>query len=377
MRTLEQIQFDFIRLLSTSSPSRQERQAAEIVADLFRNMGLTAEFDDAGTQIGGDCGNLWVRVPGNLPGVPPLLLNAHIDTVIPCDDVQPQLRDGIIYSNGDTVLGGDDKAGVMTIIEATRRLIDERLPHGDLEIIITVAEEIGLYGAFALDASKVRARHGFAFDGGRPIGKATVSAPSQENLKITVRGKAAHAGVHPEDGINAIVLASRAIAQLRLGRIDEETTANVGIIRGGDATNIIPELVEVDCEARSRNDTKLRNQVEHMQMTFESVAREGGGCAEVMVTPKYRGFTIPPEDLLCRAVSLAAGRLDISPLFEPGGGGSDANVFNEKGIRSIIVNCGQQNVHTRNECIAMNDLSLSIDFATELVLAFAQLAKEG
>ncbi|MBI3921531.1 MAG: M20/M25/M40 family metallo-hydrolase [Armatimonadetes bacterium] len=373
MRTTEQIQGNLLKLLAVPSPSRKERGVAVVIEALFREMGLEPEFDGAGEQIEGNSGNLWVRIPGNQPGVPPLLLNAHMDTVTPCEGVQPQIRDGAIHSDGTTILGADDKTGVITIIEAVREILQSGMPHGDLEIIITVAEEIGLFGAFAVDASRLKAKHAFVFDGGVPIGTAVIAAPTQHNLNVVIRGKASHAGVHPEDGVSAIAIASAAVAQMRLGRIDEETTANVGTIHGGQATNIIPELVELQCEARSRNFDKLKAQVDHIKSLFEKCAEEGGGAAEVTITEKYQGYNLSTENLMCQAVREAAWQLDLEPVFKASGGGSDSNVFYQRGIDSLTVNCGMREVHTTNEHVFVDDVALSIRNAVALVQAFTRL----
>ena len=356
------------------SPSGNERRVAELIAELFGDIGLHCELDNAGESIGGDCGNISARVPGNRSDVPPLLLNAHMDTVVPCEGVNPEVREGVIYSDGNTVLGGDDKTGVITIIEVARELLTGEIPHGDIEIVITVAEETGLHGAFGLDTRLLRARHAFVFDGSWPF-RVTIAAPSQENLSVTIHGKAAHAGVHPEDGISAILLASQAISQMKLGRIDEETTANVGVIQGGRATNIIPDTVELQCEARSRDRGKLDAQIAHMRTTFEKVASVAGGRAEIEITPKYEAYRIDTSDLLCQCVMKAAATLGVEPVFQESGGGSDANVFNHRNIHSVVVGCGQQNIHTTAERINMDHVMLSIRNAVELVRSFSELAQ--
>jgi len=356
-------------LLSIPSPSRQERAVAEVIVGLLANLGLECTFDDAGTRIKGDCGNIWVRVPANRSGIPALLLNAHIDTVVPCEDVRPQVRHGTIYSDGTTILGGDDKAGVIVIIEALRELLNEDIPRGPIEVVLTVAEEIGLLGALNVDISCLKARHGFVFDGGLPW-EATIAAPAQKNLCVTIQGKAAHAGVNPEEGVNAIVIASHAITQMKLGRIDDETTANVGIIHGGSATNIIPDRVELQCEARSRSKGKLEAQILHMKSAFEECAAAGGGKAEVKVIPKYEAYRLPMDDILCECVKQAAAALGKEAIFQESCGGSDANVFNQQGIRSIVVGCGHHKVHTTDEYVVMDEVMHAIQNAVELVRAF-------
>ncbi|MFN3420307.1 MAG: M20/M25/M40 family metallo-hydrolase, partial [Armatimonadota bacterium] len=288
---------DFLELVRIPSPSGKEREVAQAVKAKVEAMGLTVLEDDAGKGFGGEQGNLIVKVPGSVEGVPPILLNAHLDTVLPCENVNPIVEGDKVRSDGRTILGADNKAGVCVLLELLRVLREDKIQHAPLEIVFTVAEETGLHGAKHLDYSLISANFGFVLDSGPPINKVIVQAPSQKNLKAIVKGKAAHAGVSPEKGINAIQLAARAIASMRLGRIDHETTANIGVIKGGLATNIVPEEVEVLGEARSHDPRKLEEQIAHMVALLEKEAQRGGGKAEVEVTDVYRSFRITEDDL--------------------------------------------------------------------------------
>lgn len=368
------VESDLMTLLALSSPSLKEGAAMQCLVAKLEKFGLTVEFDNAGAAIGGEIGNLLVRLPADGANCPPLLLNAHLDTVVPCDEVTPVLEDGVIRPRGETVLGADDKAGVVAWLEVVRCLVEDKVPHGEIELLITVAEEIGLKGALHLDYGRIRSKTGLVFDGGTPIGAIKNAAPSQKNLEVTVHGKAAHAGVRPEEGINAIVLATRAIAGMNLGRLDEETTANVGVIKGGRATNIVPDTVEVRCEARSHDEDKLQRQVEHMESCFREAAEAGGGSAVVNVTPRYRRFRVGEDELPYVVAREAAGRLGLPFEASAGGGGSDANIFNEHGIRSVILNCGEQNPHTLEERVAIADVVKAAEWGLEMVRCYAELA---
>lgn len=366
---------DFLELVRLPSPSGHEGKVAATVKDKLRALGLSVEEDDAGAKFGGEQGNLIVKVPGTLSRVPPLLLNAHLDTVVPCEGVVPIVEGDKVRSDGTTILGADNKAGVCVVLELLRVLREESVQHGPLEIVFTVGEETGLHGAKHLDYSRISAKVGVVFDSGPPVNEVIVRAPSQKSLRAKIYGKAAHAGVAPEKGVNAIQLAARAIAAMRLGRIDPETTANIGVIKGGLATNIVPELVEVHGEARSHDPRKLDEQIAHMVTLLETEAQRGGGRAEVEVWEAYRAFRIAESDLIARAVAAALARMGLSPVWETTGGGSDANVFNAHGIQTVILCCGQENPHSpENERLDIPSALQSVELAKHLVAAFACLS---
>ncbi|MFN4179359.1 MAG: M20/M25/M40 family metallo-hydrolase [Armatimonadota bacterium] len=367
---------DFLELVRIPSPSGKEREVAQVVKAKVEAMGLTVLEDDAGKGFGGEQGNLIVKVPGRVEGVPPILLNAHLDTVLPCENVNPILEGEKVRSDGRTILGADNKAGVCVLLELLRVLKEDNAQHGPLEVVFTVAEETGLHGAKNLDYSLISANFGFVLDSGPPINKVIVQAPSQKNLKAIVKGKAAHAGVSPEKGINAIQLAARAIASMRLGRIDHETTANIGVIKGGLATNIVPEEVEVLGEARSHDPRKLEEQIAHMVLLLEKEAQRGGGKAEVEVTDVYRSFRITEDDLPAKVLKVALAQMGLQPQWETTGGGSDANIFNEHGIKCVLICCGEESPHSpENERLDIPSALQSVELLVNIVTAFAQMSE--
>lgn len=364
---------DFLELVRIPSPSLHEGMVAQAIISKLREIGAHVEVDKAGEAIGGEHGNIIARIDGDA-NVPVLLLNAHIDTVTPCENVVPVVEGDRIRSDGATILGADDKAGVCVILEALRVLHEDKIAHGPIEVVFTVAEEIGLLGAKHLDYSRLNARCGFVFDGGAPVNKVVIAAPTQKNIRAKIHGVASHAGVAPEKGVNAIVLASRAIAKMKLGRIDEETTANIGVIHGGRATNIVPDLVELDGEARSHDERKLEEQIEHMRSLLVTEAEEGGGRAEVEIELKYRSFVVGENELPAVVAKTALERLGEMPIWKRGGGGSDANIFNEHGIRSVIVSSADQNAHMLSEFVCLSDMERAAKLAVELVRSFADVA---
>jgi tripeptide aminopeptidase len=276
--------------------------------------------------------------------------------------VKPVITNGIITSDGATILGGDDKSGVAVILEVLRALVEQGLAHPPLEVALTVSEEIGLEGAKGLDLNTLRAKEGIVLDSGGEIGSIVVAAPSQYKLRAVVHGKAAHAGAEPEKGINAIVVAAEAIAAMPLGRIDEETTANVGRIQGGTATNIVPDRVEMAGEARSHDESKLKAQVQAMTEALKMAASRHGATVEIDVERSYSTFQLSEEDAIVRRAMAAAKTLGLTPALVPSGGGSDANIFNAGGIATINVSTGMEKVHTTEERLVVDDLVKSAEF---------------
>ncbi len=365
---------DFLELVQIASPSGREGEVAQALKAKLQRMGLTVEEDEAGEGFGGEQGNLIVKVPGTLPDVPPLLLNAHLDTVVPCEGIKPIVEGEKVRSDGTTILGADNKSGVCVLLELLRVLQEDGVACGPLEVLFTVGEETGLNGAKHLDRWRIHAKVGFVFDSGPPVNKVIVGAPSQKSFRATVKGKAAHAGVSPEKGINAIQLAAKAIAEMPLGRIDHETTANIGLIKGGMATNIIPEEVVIEGEARSHDPRKLDGQIAQMVSLLEGEAQKGGGKAEVQVWEVYRAFHITEKDLPAKVVTAALAKMGLTPHWEITGGGSDANIFNAYGIQTVILCCGQESPHSpENERLDIPSALQGVELAKHLAVEFAKL----
>jgi len=363
---------EFMEMVRFPSTSGNERLLADHLMERLRELGLEVTEDDAGRKLGWGTGNVIAHWPATVPGKKTLLFCAHMDHVSPGEHIEPYIQEEVIYAKGSTVLGADDKAGIVPIMEALRVLQEQKLPHVGLEILFTVGEENGLNGVKNLDPALLKADMGYVLDSDGSAGKIVVQAPSQHKIKAVVHGKAAHAGMAPEAGINAIQAAGAAVAQMKSGRIDAETTANIGVFQGGKATNIVPEYVEVFCEARSLNADKLAAQTRHMQETFEQVASSWGARAEVTVENQYETFKLDESSGVVQLALKAAQKIGAVPSLESTGGGSDANFLNRYGIPTAVLGVGMQNVHTTDEFLYIKDLLRS----TEYVLAIIQAAAE-
>ena len=362
----ERLAQEFMELVRIDSLTFQERQMADTLRQKLEAMGLSVYEDDAGSKIGGNAGNLLCTVKGNKKA-PAVLLMAHMDTVVPGKGKKPVVSGDVIKTDGTTVLGGDDVAGIACILEAIRVIKENNLEHGDIQIAFTVAEEGGLWGAKHLDYNKIYAKYGIVLDEGGPIGTAAVKAPSQNKIDVVVKGKASHAGVSPEKGISAIQIAAEAISGMKLGRIDEETTANIGIISGGQATNIICDRVEIKAEARSRDQAKLEAQTRHMKECFEKAAAKFGGQVEFVSENAYPAFNIDEEDEIIKVLETAAQKAGIRLNLEATGGGSDTNIVNQKGIKAVNISVGMDKVHSVEEQISIKDMASATRFLVEII----------
>ncbi len=351
----------FLELVRIDSPSGREEAIRGDLMTRLEALSLTVTQDATG--------NLIARLDGAGEGKDgaPLLLSAHMDIVGTDTGIRPVIEDGIIRSGGATILGGDDKSGIAVILEVLQALVEKGLSHLPLEVVVTVGEEQGLVGAKGLDLSQLYAREGIVLDMGGSIGTIIVSAPYQDKLVVTVHGRAAHAGAEPERGINAIRVAAEAIAAMPLGRIDKETTANVGVIRGGVAANIVPDKVELHCEARSRDEAKLIAQTQAMRAALQEAAARHKATVDWQQERSYNGFNLPPETPIVRRAVKAIEAMGLKPLCQPTGGGSDANVFNVEGIATINLSTGMAEVHTVNEYIAIEDMVRSAELLLRIV----------
>jgi tripeptide aminopeptidase len=290
-----------------------------------------------------------------------------MDTVVSNSGLQIVFDGKILKSDGRTILGADDKAGVAAMCELARELSGDKIPHGPIEFLFSVAEEPGLLGLKHLDFSLLKGKTAFVLDSHAAVGSVVTSAPSAVRMTATVHGKAAHAGVEPEKGINSIAIASAAIAKMRLGRIDDETTANIGIINGGTATNIVPEKTVVKGEARSFSEKELARQVAHMEAQFALSATKFGGRTEVESEHDFTTFAVASEDPMVQLALDAARKIGRKTSIQKSGGGSDANVLNEHGIRSVILGMGYKGPHTEKEAIPVTSLFAATEWILEIV----------
>jgi tripeptide aminopeptidase len=369
----ERLALTFIRLCETDSPSRREGNMAARLTDMLCTLGADQPFEDeTAAQTGSQCGNLFFRFNGTLDRAP-LFFNCHMDTVEPGTGVKVVRNNDIFTSLGNTVLGSDDKSGIAALIEALQVIRENDIPHIPMEYVFTTCEEIGLLGAKALNPEHIRAQKGYALDSSG-FGRVITGAPASNRLKITVKGVAAHAGLHPEWGINAITLAGQALSRAPFGRIDEESTVNFGTIQGGAASNIVPEQVTIEGEVRSHSTEKLKQLTRNVEKAFLKTIRDWRDpLGEARGVPKldFRAeldfplMQLAMEDEVIQRVDMAARSIDMDLNYEVAGGGSDANIFNGYDLQTAIIATGMTHVHSTDEQVSLQDM---VDL-TRLILA--------
>lgn len=355
---------EFIELVTIDSISLQERNMADILKSKINGLGLEPLEDDAGKACGGQAGNIFAVLTGD-PARPKLLLSAHMDTVSPGKNKHAVIQGDKILSDGTAVLGADDAGGIVSILEALRVVINSDLPHGEIKILFTVAEEIGLKGSKNVLPDLIKADYGIVMDGEGPAGIVINKAPAKNRMDIVIHGVGAHAGVEPEKGVDAVKILARAVSNMKLGRIDEATTANIGIVSGGKATNIVCDRIEIAAEARSTDMEKLKAQTDHMRACFEEAADFLGGNVGFKSELEYNAVNIENEEMLIQKLANLSG--DITPLFKHSGGGSDSNIFNGYGIPSVAFSVGAFKVHTKNEFLIVDELVKAINFLVNII----------
>jgi tripeptide aminopeptidase len=371
----ERIKNLLIELIKIDSLSRKEYEVAMRLKREMEELGAVIAIDDAGEKVGGSVGNLIATFEGNAPSAPPLLLSAHMDTVVPGEGIVPILEGDILRSDGRTVLGGDDKSGVAIICEAMRTLKERNIRHGAIDVVFTICEESGLVGAKCLDVGRLRARTGLVLDSDS-VGFLFTRGPGANRLEFHVHGLEAHAGVCPERGLSAIQVAAAGISQMRLGRIDYETTANIGVIEGGAAVNIVPNSVLLRGEARSHSPEKLEQQTRHMVSCLEEAAARhtlelDGTRFEARIESKierdYDRMAVSEDAPIVQLVYAAGKNLNVNVKTQATGGGCDANIFNQKGLEVANLGTGMRDIHTVHEWLDLKDLYLSGEIVLEIL----------
>jgi tripeptide aminopeptidase len=346
----------FLDLIQIDAPSLQERDCVAWTKQYLLNHGLEVYEDKAGEQIGGNGNNLIVWLRGELPDAPRIFLSAHFDTVEPTAGLVVEERDGVFYSASDTILGADDKGGMAPAIEAVLALRESGEPHGDICLLLSVAEEIGLKGAVAVDLDNLNLDFGYVLDTGPPVGTFVTRTATHDKLEVTIHGVPAHSGKDPEKGINAIQVAADAISGMRLGRIGPETTANIGIISGGTAVNVVCPEVRIRGEVRSTSVEELDNQSGHIIQRFEEAAAKWDTTVEIVHERHYNSYNIDEREPVVRLAQEASRALGLEPTLRTTLGGSDANIYNAKGLPCIVVATGMDKIHTHDEFISRKDL---------------------
>jgi tripeptide aminopeptidase len=359
----------FLELAEIASPSKQEGALKDYLRAALEKRGLRVTEDQAGAAIEGEAGNLFAEIPGTAAG-PVLLFSAHMDTVQPGVGIKARVgADGIIRSEGETVLGGDDKIGIAALLEVYDVLKEEKIPHPPIEFLFTVCEEQGLLGVKNFDISRSKAEMGYVLDAGDDPGAIVLGSPALNAFEYTVYGKAAHAGINPETGLNAVKIAAAAIAKMPDGRIDHETTCSIGLIHGGTARNIVPEKCVAIGEARSINGSKLADLTERLIRTFTEEVKKTGARAETKVEQLYPEISLEPDNPAVRLAVRAVNSLGIAPKLINTGGGSDASILNAAGLSCVNLGVGMKDVHTCDEFVSV----ASLKEITEIVLAIIKM----
>lgn len=362
----------FKKLCLINAPSLKERECVDFVKSYLTDIGLSVEEDDSGKKIGSNANNVVATLKGTVPGAPRVFLSAHFDTVEPTEGLIIEEKDGVLHSASDTILGADDKGGMAPAIEAVHALAESGTEHGDVVLLLTTAEEIGLKGAAALDIGALDLDFGYVLDTGPPVGTFVTRTATHDSLDAVIHGKPAHSGKNPEDGISALEVVARAISRMKLGRISEETTANFGLIQGGTAVNVVCPFVKIRGEARSTSVDALNAQIDHMIGELETAAREFGATVVIDHDRHYSAYHVEDDQPVVRHAQAAAKKLGLTGTLRTTLGGSDGNIFNEKGVPSIVIATGMDKIHTHDENISRKDLWLTADLTLEILRQVAR-----
>ncbi|GKS11903.1 hypothetical protein YDYSY3_29030 [Paenibacillus chitinolyticus] len=369
---------EFIELVQVDSVTQYEQEISVVLQTKFKELGLSVQTDDAAEKTGHGAGNLicMLEASGAPESTPCIFFTSHMDTVAPGNGIKPQIgEDGIIRSDGTTILGSDDKAGIAAMFEAIRVLKEQNIAHGPIQFVITVGEESGLKGARAMDPSVMKAEFGYALDSNGEIGEIAVAAPARAEIKIVMYGKSAHAGVNPEDGISAIQVASKAVSRMKLGRLDSETTANIGSFSGLGPLNVVCDRVLLEAEARSIVQSKLEAQLAAMEKACKDTAADFGTTCDFEADIVYPAFMHDETSSVVKLAMKALEGMGCKTSTFHSGGGSDANIFNGMGIPTVNLAVGYKEIHTTNEHIAVSDLVKTAEAVVAIVREVTEQAK--
>ena len=366
----------FLDLIKINSISLNEYNLCQAIKQIMKDLGAEVIVDKAGQKIRGNSGNLIVRFKGTI-SAPALMISAHMDTVQPGENINPKFSDGLFKSDGTTILGGDDKSGIAIIIECMRIIIDNQIPHGPIELLFTVGEEFGLLGAKNFQYEYITAPYGYVLDS-KDTDTIITHTPSAIKFVATIIGKDAHAGMEPEKGVNSILIAAKAISDLPVGRIDHETTMNVGLIQGGVATNIVPKKVSVQGEARSHDEKKLldlklkiissfMNAVKSCKTIRDDETGEILPDLEMQMEDDFQATKISDDHPVVKIAIQAGKRLGRTITSSHSGVASDANIFFQKGINTVVLGTGMTAIHTVNESIHIDEMKKTVELLLMII----------
>lgn len=356
----------FMELCSIDSEPRAERLMATRMTALLRSFGFTVLEDTTGEKIGGNAGNLYACREGNVSGET-LLFSCHLDRVVPGIGVKPRIDGDYIVSDGTTVLGADDAAGLAALVEAFATIAESGAPFPAIELVLTVAEELALVGSSHFDTAQVHSRLGFVLDAGGAVGNIVLRAPEQRKFTAVFHGKSAHAGIAPEQGVSAIQIAAAAISRMELLRVDDETTANIGSIIADGPTNIVANRCEIRGEVRSLNSVRVQEHLAGLIQIMEKAAAESGGTVAIDTEICYPAYALAEESEPVQRATRAAKRIGVPVQYCSSGGGSDANIFNSCGVPMVVLGCGYEKVHTTAERMPLVQLTQLAELVVALI----------
>ncbi len=344
----------FMEFVKIDSETKNEQNISERIIKDFKELGLDVYTDEAGKKLNSNGNNIYCFIPGT-NNSETMLFSAHMDTVTPGVGIEPYIDGEYIKSKSDTILGGDDKAGVVAIMEALKTIKENNIHHRPMEIVFTICEEGGVNGAKEIEFTRLQSKKGIVLDSGSGPNHIIIEAPGQTRIFAAIIGKAAHAGACPESGISSIMAAAEAVTNMKLLRIDSETTANIGTFKAEGSTNIVSPLTEIVAEARSRSIEKLNEQTDHMVECLRHACEKYGAKLEYHVENCYYSYALDPEDEHIKLISNVCENLGLEVVKLPSGGGSDANIFNINGIKTVNIGAGMELAHTTDEKLNIND----------------------
>ncbi|MGX6978810.1 M20/M25/M40 family metallo-hydrolase [Vagococcus elongatus] len=365
METKNRLVQTFIDLVSIDSESKDEKQVHEYLKNVFTSLNLEIVEDDSMAKTGLGANNLIAKLRGS-KNTEPLFFSSHTDTVSPGKGIEVIEKDGILYSKGDTILAADNKAGIAIMIEAIRRIQEEKIPTGLLEFVLSPGEEIGLIGAAALDMSLLTSTYGFVLDSDGPVGHVTIASPFLHMYDVKIIGRAAHAGMEPEKGISAVSILAEALSHIETGRLDAETTANIGFIQGGEASNIVMDELLLKGEVRAISEKRAQQLVQQMETSFKQAADKFGGKVEISANQMATGFRITDDEPVMELLKESTTHLGFDLVSEISGGGSDANIFNAQGKSTPNLSIGYANMHTTQESVSIAEMEKAVTLVIEL-----------
>jgi len=346
----------FMRLIRVDSTSLHERAMADFLIAMCNDWNINVIEDDAAAKVGGNSGNLIIRLPSDSTGAPPLALLAHMDTVRSTAQVKPIIEQGVIRSDGSTILGADNRAGVAVILYVMQEILERKLKHRSLEIVFTVAEELGMLGALALDYRQLAAREGYVFDCSAKPGSYVSESPTANDFQVTCKGRPAHSAVAPEKGINAVSMALEVMNAFPVGRLNQNTVANMGTIHGGTADNVVPDQVKITGEFRSFLPAEIDRLKMILNNACQAASKKIGGACDVEFKLSFEGYRFNSSVPVILRLHAAMERLNLVPHAMIYSGGSDVNVVNANGIQAVNVGIGASNPHSNDEQIAISDM---------------------